>query len=239
MNIIDVIVILLIILSGYAGFKDGVLKSLVKFVGTIFVYLIAFIMKGKVGIILCKLCPFFEFDGLVTLNILIYQLIAFILIASILFGIYNLVMKLTGVLQKIVDISIILTIPSKVLGLVVGLLEGYIIMFIIVVILSVSLGDTELFKNARLTDKIINNSPILTESLGGVINSLSDVLVITSEIESNEVDENSQINLDIMETYLKYDVISKEDALELIDTKKLDSVVGIKTLVQNYKKDSN
>lgn len=236
MNVIDIIVILLIILSGYAGFKDGVLKSLVKFVGTIVVYVIAFMLKDEVGIILCKIFPFFEFDGLVTLNILVYQLIAFILIASVLFGVYNLVMKLTGVLQKIVDISIILTIPSKVLGFIVGMLEGYIIMFIVVVILSVPLGDTDIFKNAKLTDKMINNSPILTESLGGIIDSLTDVFVITSKIENNEIDKNSQINLDIMDTFLKYDVITKEDALDLIKMKKLESVTGIESFVENYEK---
>lgn len=236
MNVIDIIVILLIILSGYAGFKDGVLKSLVKFVGTIVVYVIAFMLKDEVGIILCKIFPFFEFDGLVTLNILVYQLIAFVLIASVLFGVYNLVMKLTGVLQKIVDISIILTIPSKVLGFIVGMLEGYIIMFIVVVILSVPLGDTDIFKNAKLTDKMINNSPILTESLGGIIDSLTDVFVITSKIENNGIDRNSQINLDIMDTFLKYDVITKEDALDLIKMKKLESVTGIESFVENYEK---
>lgn len=236
MNVIDIIVILLIILSGYAGFKDGVLKSLVKFVGTIVVYVIAFMLKDEVGIILCKIFPFFEFDGLVTLNILVYQLIAFVLIASVLFGVYNLVMKLTGVLQKIVDISIILTIPSKVLGFIVGMLEGYIIMFIVVVILSVPLGDTDIFKNAKLTDKMINNSPILTESLGGIIDSLTDVFVITSKIENNGIDKNSQINLDIMDTFLKYDVITKEDALDLIKMKKLESVTGIESFVENYEK---
>ena len=236
MNVFDIIIILLIILSGIAGFKEGVIKSLVKFVGTILVYFIAFMLKDDVGMVLCKIFPFFEFDGLVTLNILIYQLIAFVLIASILFSIYNLVMKLTGVLQKLIDISIILTIPSKVLGFIVGLLEGYIIMFIVAVVLSIPLKDAEIFQEAKLTNKIINESPVLTESLGGIIDSLSNVFVITSKIENNGIDKNNQINLDIMETFLKYDVISKEDALKLIETKKLDSVTGIKSLVENYEK---
>lgn len=235
MNIIDIIIILLIILSAVAGFKEGVLKSLVKFIGTVLVYIIAFNLKDKVGMLLCKIFPFFELDGLVTLNILIYQLIAFVLIASILFGVYNLIMKLTGVLQKIVDLTIILTIPSKILGAVVGLLQGYIIMFIIIIILSVPLRNAEIFQESKLVDKMINNSPILTKSIGGIAESLTDMFVITSEIENNDVDKNSQTNLDIMETFLKYDVISKEDALELVDTGKLDSVTGIKEFVENYK----
>ena len=83
------------------------------------------------------------------------------------------------------------------------MLEGYIIMFIVVVILSVPLGDTDIFKNAKLTDKMINNSPVLTASLDSIIDSLTDVFVITSKIENNGIDKNSQINLDIMDTFLK------------------------------------
>lgn len=234
MNIFDIIIVLLIILSAISGFKQGVLKSGVQLIGTILVYVIAFIFKDKIGILLCKIFPFFELDGLVTINILIYQLIAFVLIATFLFGIFNLVLKLTGVVQKIVDLTIILTIPSKLLGAVIGLIEGYVVLFIILVILSIPLGNEPIFQESKLANRMINNSPILTKSLGGIAESLTDIFVITSEITDNGVDKNSQINLDIMETFLKYNVISKEDALSLIDTGKLDSVSGIKELVQNY-----
>lgn len=236
MNVIDIVIILLIILSGVSGFKQGILKSGVQFLGTILVYIIAFNLKDGLGIFLCKICPFFELDGLVTLNILIYQLIAFVLVASVLFGIFNLIMKLTGIVQKIVDLTIILTIPSKILGLIIGILEGYLVMFIIVVVLSVPLRNVELYQNSKLVDNMINNSPILTNALGGIAESITDVFTITSKIENNAGDENSQINLDIMETFLNYNVISREDALKLIDINKLDSVSGIKEFVENYEK---
>lgn len=236
MNIFDIAIILLIILSAISGFKQGVLKSGIKLIGTILVYIIAFSLKDKIGILLCKIFPFFELDGLVTLNILIYQLIAFILIASVLFGIFGLIMKLTGIIQKIVDLTIILTIPSKILGAVIGLIEGYVILFIILVVLSIPLRNVEIFQESKLANKMINDSPILTKSLGGIAESLTDIFMITSEISDNGVDKNNQTNLDIMETFLKYNVISKEDTLSLIDTGKLDSISGIKELVENYEK---
>ena len=62
MNIFDIIIVLLIILSGVSGFKQGILKSFVKLVGTLLVYFIAFQLKDKVGIILCKIFPFFSLD---------------------------------------------------------------------------------------------------------------------------------------------------------------------------------
>lgn len=232
MNIFDIVIVLLIILSAISGFKQGVLKSGVKLVGTILVYIIAFSLKDKIGILLCKIFPFFELDGLVTLNILIYQLIAFILIASVLFGVFGLVMKLTGIIQKIVDLTIILTIPSKLLGAAIGLIEGYVILFIILVVLSIPLRNVTIFQESKLVNKMINDSPILTKSLGGIAESLTDMFKITSEIEKNEANQNTEINLEIMETFLKYNVISKEDALDLIATGKLDSVTGIEKFVK-------
>ena len=40
--------------------------------------------------------------------------------------------------------------------------------------------------------------------------------------------------MDIMKTYLDYKVITKEDAIDLIDTGKLNSINGIKEFVNNY-----
>ena len=108
MNIIDVVIFLLIILSFINGYKRGVLKEVVMLCGTIVIYIVSFLLKDKLGLILCKILPFFNLDGLVSLNILIYQLIAFFLIASFLFSIFGIVLKVTGVLQKLVNMLYIL-----------------------------------------------------------------------------------------------------------------------------------
>lgn len=233
MNIFDICIVLLILMSGLSGLKQGVLKSGVNLVGTVVIYIVSFALKSKIGILLCKIFPFFEFDGLTTINILIYQLIAFVLIASVLFSLFTIVMKLTGVVQKLVDLTIILTLPSKILGLIVGLLEGYIVMFIILVVLSIPLRDVSTFTSSKVADAMINKSPILSSSLGGIKDSLADVLVITVEIEDGNMDKN-KVNLDIMKKYLDCKVISKEDAMELLETKKLDDIKGIHELIKSY-----
>ena len=162
MNIIDVVIFLLIILSFINGYKRGVLKEVVMLCGTIVIYIVSFLLKDKLGLILCKILPFFNLDGLVSLNILIYQLIAFFLIASFLFSIFGIVLKVTGVLQKLVNMTIILTIPSKILGGILGLVEGYIVIFALLIILSVPFKNIDIFKNSNLNNKIITSSPILS-----------------------------------------------------------------------------
>ena len=233
MNIFDIVIILLILLSGVTGLKQGLLKSGINLIGTILIYIIAFKMKDSIGLFLCKVCPFFKFNGYITLNILVYQLIAFVLIASILFSIFALVLKLTGVVQKLVDLTVILTIPSKIGGFIIGLLEGYVVMFIIILILSVPLRNVELFSESKLVDKMLNNTPILSSSLDGVGDVIFNVFHITSEVKEGE-NENTKVNMDIMKTYLDYKVITKEDAIDLIDTGKLNSINGIKEFVNNY-----
>lgn len=233
MNIFDIVIILLILLSGVTGLKQGLLKSGINLIGTILIYIIAFKMKDSVGLFLCKIFPFFKFNGYVTLNILVYQLIAFVLIASILFSVFAIVLKLTGIVQKLVDLTVILDIPSKIGGFIIGLLEGYVVMFIIILILSVPLRNVELFSESTLVDKMINKTPVLSSTLDGLGDVIFNVFHITSEVKEGE-DKTTKVNLDIMKTYLDCKVISKEDAIKIIDTGKLDSVNGIKEFVNNY-----
>lgn len=237
MNIFSVIVILLIISSGVMGLKKGFLKESVVFIGTILVYIISFLLKDKIGLVLCKWFPFISFDGLQTLNILVYQLIAFIFIATILFSIATIIFKLTGIIQKLVDITIILTLPSKILGFIFGILEGYIVMFLILIILAIPLRNVELFKESTVVTKIMYNSPILSKTLGGVPKTIEDILDVTTEIQKTDYNKN-KVALDIMKIELDHNIISKEDTLDLIERGKLDKVQGIKSFVKNYNKNS-
>ena len=237
MNTFSIIVILLIISSGVMGLKKGFLKESVVFIGTILVYIISFLLKDKIGLVLCKWFPFFSFDGLQTLNILVYQLIAFIFIATILFSIATIIFKLTGIIQKLVDITIILTLPSKILGFIFGILEGYIVMFLILIILAIPLRNVELFKESTVVTKIMYNSPILSKTLGGVPKTIEDILDVTTEIQKADYNKN-KVALDIMKIELDHNIISKEDTLDLIERGKLDKVQGIKSFVKNYNKNS-
>ena len=218
MNIIDVVIVLLIILSFINGYKRGVLKEVVMLCGTIVIYIVSFLLKDKLGLILCKILPFFNLDGLVSLNILIYQLIALFLIASFLFSIFGIVLKVTGVLQKLVNMTIILTIPSKILGGILGLVEGYIVIFALLIILSVPFKNIDIFKNSNLNNKIITSSPILSSTLGN----LDDLIIDIYDIKIDKDQDNDKMNDKILDMYIDYNVISREDLDSIIKSEKLD-----------------
>ena len=103
MNIIDVAIVLIIISFAIVGAKKGLIKTLTALVGIVLVFGISYIFKEYIGNFLCKYLPFFTFGGslkgLVSLNILIYQVVGFFIIFSILF-ILLLSLFTFGALQK-------------------------------------------------------------------------------------------------------------------------------------------
>ena len=227
MNILSVVIILLLLLSSLIGFKRGVLMELVMLVGIIVIYFISFNLKSKIGIILLKIFPFFSFKGLSSLNIIMYQLIAFVLIASFLFIFYNLVLKLTGIIQKIVNISIILTLPSKLLGLVVGFIKGYIIIFMILLVLQIPFKDNDIFINSKVNNYIVNDSFLLSSSLGNLDDCINDITNLTKNHNSSNT---NQENIEILRLELKYNIISKEDLDKIIRSGKLTGIESINAL---------
>ena len=118
MNIIDIIIILFLILGAYIGFKQGFTKSLVSFLGILFVAIIAYFLKNPVSEFLMSFCPFFNFGGIIkgvtVLNIAVYEIIAFILVFSILMIALKVLLLATGILETILKFTIILGIPSKI-----------------------------------------------------------------------------------------------------------------------------
>ena len=84
MNVVDVIIIALLILGGVAGFKAGVIKKLTDFIGMFVVIILAFYLKNYISVIMYENLPFFNFFGLINgidaLNILLYEVIAFLVI---------------------------------------------------------------------------------------------------------------------------------------------------------------
>lgn len=237
MNIIDIGIVLVLIMFAIAGWKKGVIKETVSVVGLIVVFIIAYTFKEQLGNILCKYLPFFNFsgniEGLVSLNILLYQLIAFIIIFSVLYAIYQIILKLSGVLQKLVNLTIILALPSKLGGLLVGLLEGYLIIFAILMFAIVPLKNVPLIADSEMINTIVHKTPLLSSYTKDISNTILDVYELADAVTSEEITTN-EANLEIIDTMIKYDVVSKKtvEQLEVLD--KLKQVKGLDSVLRKY-----
>lgn len=225
MFFVDILIVLFFIFCFLVGFKRGVLTELLSLIGLIVITVLAYLIKNPISVFLYKYFPFFKFDfilkGATIFNILLYEIIAFLIVFSILFILFKLLLRITKILDKILKMSIIFTIPSKILGGLVGLIKGYLILFIILYILSLPMLPFEVSRT-KIGSFILDNTP-------GINNVVKDNLKVFDEI-SNLVDKyknednKQEFNQESLDLLIKYKAITKENAKELIDSGKLKNL---------------
>ena len=222
MNVVDVIIIALLILGGVAGFKAGVIKKLTDFIGMFVVIILAFYLKNYISVIMYENLPFFNFFGLINgidaLNILLYEVIAFLVIFIALLFVLKVVLMLTGLVEKILKATVILSIPSKLLGIVVGVIEMYVYLFLILVIVSLPIFDSSFLKNSKMNNFILNNTPVLSSVSEEIIDIYGDVYNI---IDNRKNKTNEQLNEEILKVLIDKKVVTKESAKKLVDKNKI------------------
>ena len=229
MNIIDVIVIFTIVFSGLIGMKKGFVKSLVSFIGIIIVFVLSFTMKDKIADWMCLNLPFFNFSGsfkgATILNVIIYQAVAFMAIFSILMAAYHLIVKISGLAEWLLKLSIIGIIPTKIGGLIVGLLKGILVSLIAIVILSLPalklgfIDGTNLVKDSAIRNYLYNISPIVGNVTRDLNNSVEEILDLKEKFKTE--DDKEDFNLSSLDIMLKHKIIKTSLAEKLVNSDKL------------------
>ena len=239
MNIVDLIIIILILFGAVIGFKRGFTKSLVSAVGLIAIVIIAFLLKNPVSTVLYEHLPFFQFGGVIkgvtVLNIALYELLAFIIVLAILGIVLKILMIATSIFERILTLTIILGIPSKILGAIIGALEWFILVIIGLYVLNMPVVNVKEINNSTLAPKILNNTPILS----GVIKDTNDVINEFASIKDRYTDKNvdtNEFNKETLDLFLKYNVVSVDSVDKLIKDNKL-KIDGIDEVLVKYRKE--
>lgn len=237
MNIFDIGILLLLIMFAIIGWKQGVIREGVSLVGIVIVFFIAFSFKATLGKILCLICPFFKFsgplEGMVTINIFVYQLIAFLIIFSLLMSLYAIFLKISKLLQKVVNLTLILWLPSKIAGAVIGLIKGYIVLFAVLLVLMIPLSQQELYTNSSMVSTVLYHTPILSAKTDKFTTSFNEVYELSKSVAEKETTTNDA-NLKALDIMLKYDIVNKNTIEQLIKLHKLDSIQNIDTVLDQY-----
>lgn len=235
MNVVDIILIIVLLLFLAKGFSNGVLKELVSFVGGVGVIVIAFLFKNPVSVFMYQNLPFFKLGGILSgisvLNIIIYEVIAFLLVATIFLLIYQLLLKVTNIFDKIIKITFILEPISKILGAIVGLVEGVIVAFIMLFIFIQFEFTRDIISESKYAEKLLRETPIIGEKVSPIYDSLKEIYVIADTYKDSENKEEA--NLESLNILLKYKVITPSNAQVLIDNNKLN-MNGAQELVDSY-----
>lgn len=220
MNIVDIVIIAIIGLCTFLGFKKGVIKSLVQLVGTAAVLILAYTFKGMLANFLMSFMPFFNFigyEGITAINILVYELISFIVIFVLLYCILNILLSLSGLIETLLKLTVVLAIPSKILGAIVGFLEGVILAFMVTFIL-LHAGPVEKYVMESKTGIILlERTPFVGQVMLKTTESMKEINELINAM--NEETNKDAINAQVLQILIHYQVISKEDAKRIIDEK--------------------
>ena len=231
-TILDIIIIVLFIIAIVLGFKKGILKELVSFIGTIIIFIISYQLKGIVGNFLCIIFPFYIKD-LVTVNIMFYQIIAFILTFGILSFLFNLFINLTKTIDNLLDKIKLLNIPLRILGAIISVFKMYLTVFILLLLVMIPFRNTSIVKKSLLTERIVYETPILSKGSKEVIFVLEEIIILDRDIAKGKITINEG-NLKILDLLLKYNMIDKDTVIDLYNKDKIRGIEDIETVVLNY-----
>ena len=236
MNIIDAIAILIILSCMAMGLKNGFTKELISFLGFFVIVIAAFLLKNPISKILYENLPFFTFGGLfkgiTAINIILYEIIAFFIVIAILTIVFRVLLFASSIFEKLLNMTIILGIPSKILGMVVGLVEGFVWVFILFYIVSLPLFNFKEVNDSKMMGPVLKNTPILssfTKDFKVALEELSDL----KEEYKNEGNKE-KFNYDTLNILLKYKIVTTESIEKLNEKGKL-KIENVNTLLNLYR----
>lgn len=222
MNIADIVILISLALGAVAGFKAGVIKKTADFLGTFIIVILAFFLKNDLSVLMYENLPFFNFGWLIkgveALNVLIYEIIAFIIVFIALLFILKIILMVTGLIEKILKATVILSIPSKLLGIVVGAIESYVYVFLILVVLTLPIFKLPYIRESNIGNFMLNNTPILSGISEEMIDIYGNVYKIVSERDNKT---NEELNEEVIIFLIDKKVLTRESAKKLVEQNKI------------------
>ena len=236
MSLVDILIIIFIVVGGVAGFKNGFTKSVVKFLGILAVLILSFILKNPISLFLMNVGPFIPFGGLIkgvsVLNILLYEVISFSIIFSVLMIVLKILIKTTSIFEKILNFTIVLGIPSKILGLIIGIFQNYVIVFFVMYFLAMpNFSEVSVVNDSMLKDSILRETPVLSGIADNSIKVLDEFKELSKKYKNSK--NVNEFNLETLDLFLKYDVTNVDTIKSLKDSGKL-KIDGIDEVLVKY-----
>lgn len=222
MNVADIVILIALVLGAVAGFKAGVIKKTADFLGTFIIIILAFYLKNHLSVLMYENLPFFSFGGFIkgieAVNVLIYEAMAFFVVFIALLFILKVILVVTGLVEKLLKATVILSIPSKILGIIVGAIEMSVYVFLVLVILTLPIIKIPYVRESKIADFMLNNTPILSNISEEMVDIYGNVYKIITEKDDKT---NEELNEEVLTFLIDKQVLSKESAKKLVDQNKI------------------
>ena len=232
-NLIDVIIIIALGFGAVVGFKKGAIRTGVSFIGLVIAIILASVLRRPIASFMFEHLPFLNFFGAFkgtnVLNILLYEVLAFFIVLAILMIGVGMLNFVANIIEKALDFTIVLGIPSKIIGIIIGFVETYIYVFVVLYILALPMFNFSALHDAKLANNILNNTPILTKTVGSSLDAFQDVYDLKHKNLTNE-----QYNRESLDILLKYNITDVETIDKLIQNGKL-KIEDVNNILNNYR----
>ncbi len=222
--IVDIIIALLLISGFITGYKKGFIKQALSTAGLIVSVVLAFLLKNNLSIILYKNCPFFTVGLLKnysSLNILLYELLSFFILFIVFSIITNIIIRIIGIAEKIIDDDGALKMLFKILGGLLGALESYVSIFVILLVLSMpifSLKFTNYIHKSKLSKAVLNNTILISNIAEPLVKTINSV----GKLELKENIGKEEFNCETIEIFKKNKIVSEESIKYLEEKNKIN-----------------
>ena len=142
---------------------------------------------------------------------------------SVLMIALNVLSLISKLFEKFLSYTILLGIPSKILGAVLGVAEAFIYVFASLYILKLPIFEQKYISESKLADKILNSTPVLTRICDKTLTTFNDVVELKNEYPV--IEDKTEFNQKILDLLIKDKIITKENAKLLIEQGKLKDMV--------------
>ena len=226
MNVVDIVILIFLAFGALIGFKRGFTHELVSLVGIFLIIILSYIFKNPVSVFFYNNLPFINFGGIfkdiTVINILVYEIIAFFMIFALLTLVFNVLLKVTKIFEKILKWTIVLGIPSKILGAILGIVQNLIYVFVVLYILNLPTIGFSLINDSKIANTIMTKTPILTNIWDKTLVVLKEISDLSKEYEN--ADNVTEFNQKALNLMIENKIITKENALKLIEKGKIKNL---------------
>lgn len=224
-TVVNILLIVFLALGTYAGWRKGLIKSLVNLVGLVAVVILSYTFRPYLSNFLIDKMPFFNFmglEGLTAINILVYNVIAFVVIFVLLYCVLNIVISITGFIDTLLKFTVIWIIPSKIGGAIIGFFETWVFLFLLCFVLASFNLSSRFILDSKVANFMMDHTPIVGNYLYGISNAARDIYtdILKYQEENKSADE---LNVHILGIETNYGLISSEKVKELFETGKIDT----------------
>lgn len=237
-GLVDVFVVLFLIMGAIIGFKHGVIKEATQFIGLFVVIVVSFLLKDNLMVLFYENLPFFNFFGIIrgldAINILFYQLVSFLVVFAAFMFLLKVLVVITGLVEWLLKLTVFLSLPSKILGMIVGILEFYVYTFIVLYVLNMPIFNLTFVSESKFGSQILNNTPVLSELVDDTVQVYGDIWNV---IKNREDRSNKEINTLVLATLLDHKLISIDSAKKLVNSNKI--IIEDNSLLDQYEEDSS